>query len=408
MGFLPDPPAPEPYPLPAGLHVTPTHLLDLRADSEIDNDLLRMSPVSSEKNIWFFWHAGYEQMHPCSKRNVRAWYRRFSKQGWTIRVTDYLPDSPMNIANFLDVNDGETFPRAFAEGTLDGRYALYRTSEFLRWPLLLKYGGVWADTGMIPIGDMDRLWNQTIGDPDARFKLISYNAGGTESYRLTSYFFASGRDNPLFSRCQRLLLEIWAADGGKNNSNGMHASPLLKGIPLMGENENLPEDLRKVETDYDMLGQVMTMVMGLVDEEEKWNGPQYVAEHVWALDYWEGSFLYNKVTARDGRKAFELMSFLLPKDGEEESAKQEQAREIVEGSLQRSFGFKLAHGLVVEVLGDSLGSLWRKHEGSDNVPGTYAHWLRHGTVYWNQNEIPLSLNFKAIEPTKKGRLLKEN
>lgn len=55
-------------------------------------------------------------------------------------------------------------------------------------------------------------------------------------------------------------------------------------------------------------------------------------------------------------------------------------REIVEACLQKSFGFKLAHELILWVFGDTLGSLWRKHEGPDNVPGTYVHWLRHGTM----------------------------
>jgi hypothetical protein len=26
--------------------------------------------------------------------------------------------------------------------------------------------------------------------------------------------------------------------------------------------------------------------------------------------------------------------------------------------------------------------------GSDNLPGTYAHWLRHGTMHWKQGAIP--------------------
>lgn len=63
-------------------------------------------------------------------------------------------------------------------------------------------------------------------------------------------------------------------------------------------------------------------------------------------------------------------------------------REIVEACLQKSFGFKLAHELILWVFGDTLGSLWRKHEGPDNVLGTYVHWLRHGTVCWNQDGIP--------------------
>lgn len=403
------------YPLPAGLHAIPTHVLDLRPDSEVDHDLLHPKPVSDEKNIWFFWHSGYTHMHRYTRRNIRAWHRRFSQQGWAIRVLDRLPSSPLNVANFLDVSDPGTFPRAFVDGTIGGDYAPQHTSDLVRWPLLLKYGGVYADVGMIQIGDLDRLWRETVGNPASRFEVLSYNAGGVEVRSLTNYFLASGRNNPLFARCHRLLLRLWAADGGKASTEGMYSSPLLRGIPLMGGSFTIEEEERKIGaeevsrmlTDYIIQGQVMTMVMGLIDEEDGWDGPKYVAEHVYGIEYMVGSQLINDITGWDGQKAFNLMSLSLPKEGEVESAEQKQAREIVEACLQKSFGFKLAHGLILRVFGDTLGSLWRKHDGSDNVPGTYAHWLRHGTVYWNQDGIPPTLEFKVIEPFKRGPLLRE-
>jgi hypothetical protein len=403
------------YTIPAGLYAIPEGLLDLRPDAEVDHDLLHPKPVSDEKNIWFFWHSSYAHMHAYTKRNIRAWHRRFSKHGWTIRIVDRLPSSPLNIANFLDISDPGTFPRAFVDGTIGGAYAHQHTSDLVRWPLLLKYGGVYADVGLMQIGDLDRLWGETIGNPDSRFDVLSYNAGGVEARSLTNYFLASGRNNPLFARCHRLFLELWAADEGKTSTEGMHSSPLLKGVPLMGGSFTIEENEKKIEaaevskmlSDYIAQGQVMTMVMGLVDEEDNWDGPKYVAEHVYAIEYMMGSQLINEITAWDGQKAFDAMSLSLPRDGEVESAGQRQAREIVEACLQKSFGFKLAHGLILRVFKETLGSLWRKHDGSDNVPGTYAHWLRHGTVYWNQEANPLPLDFTVIEPFKKGPLLRE-
>src|ERR1700733_3796643 len=234
------------YPLPAGLHVIPTHLLDLRSDSEVDHDLLHPKPVSDEKNIWFFWHTGYSHMHSYTQRNIRAWHRRFSQQGWTIRVLDRLPSSPFNVVNFLDISDPGTFPRAFVDGTIGGDYAPQHTSDLVRLPLLLKYGGVYADAGMIQIGDLDRLWCETVGNPASRFKVLSYNVGGVEGRGLTNYFLASGRNNPFFARCHQLLLELWAADGGKASTEGMHSSPLLKGVPLLGGSFTIEEGERKI------------------------------------------------------------------------------------------------------------------------------------------------------------------
>ena len=326
-----------------------------------------------------------------------------------------LPSSPLNVANFLDISDPAIFPRAFVDGTIGGDYAPQHTSDLVRWPLLLKYGGVYADVGLMQIGDLDRLWNETIGNPDSRYEVLSYNCGGVEVRNLTNYFLVSRRNNPLFARCHKLFLELWAADGGKTSTEGMHSSPLLKGVPIIGGETSFeedgktygPEEVGKMLSDYITQGQVLALVMGLVDEEDGWNGPKYVAEHLFAIEFMVGSQLINEFTAWKGLRAFELMSLPLPKNGEEESDDQKQARQIVEACLQRSFGFKLAHGLILRVLGETLGSLWRKHEGADNVPGTYAQWLRHGMIYWTQDALPDALEFKEIEAFKTGPLLRE-
>jgi hypothetical protein len=105
------------YTLPPGCQVIPSHLLDLCPDSDIDDAILSPPPItSSQKNIWFYWSTGYSTMHNCTKRNIRSWYRRFSKQGWMIRVVDRAPGSPSNVENFLDTKDAETFPQAFMMG----------------------------------------------------------------------------------------------------------------------------------------------------------------------------------------------------------------------------------------------------------------------------------------------------
>ena len=72
--------------------------------------------------------------------------------------------------------------------------------------------------------------------------------------------------------------------------------------------EGFTEDVQKSETDYNIQGQVIAKVMGLVDGEGGWNGPEYVAEHVYAIDFAVGSKLYDVMTARNGLKAFESFS----------------------------------------------------------------------------------------------------
>lgn len=311
----------------------------------------------------------------------------------------------MNVEHFLDTKDPATFPKAFIDGRVGGEFGAQHTSDLVRFPLMLKYGGVYADVGMLQIGNLDAMWNKTVGNPNSRFEVLSYNCGGVEERSLANYFMACGKNNPYFDRCHRMLLELWNADGGKMTTDGMHASPLLAGLPLMGSNSGFSLEKQKELTDYITQGHVMTAVLELVDEEGGWNGPKYAVDHVYGIEYMVGSQLINEYTAWDGHKAFKLMSLPLPKEGEVESEEQKQAREIVEACLSRSFGFKLAHGIILRFIGETLGSLWRANEGSDDVPGTYGHWLRYGMVYWDQDVLPPTQEYTLLPPRRVGSLL---
>lgn len=397
------------YLQPEGLFNIPEEDLDLRPDVEIDEDLLHPKPLSDEKSIWFFWHSGYEYMHPYTKRNIRGWHRRFSRQGWTVRVVNCRPNSKINISNYLDVSDSTLFPQAFRDSNITGEYALQHTSDLVRFPLLLKHGGIYADVGLIQIGDIDRLWRNIVVNPVSPFEVVSYNC---EEVSLTNYFFMIRPKNQFFMRCHRLLLKLWE---GKTNTEGMWNNVLLKGVPVMECNYSIeengkiidPESLSRILTDYISQGQVISMVMGLVDAKEGWDGPRYSANHIYGIDYMVGSQLINSMTNWDGTRAFKLMSLSVATEDKEATKDQAHAKKIVTECLSKSFGFKLAHGLILRVLGDTLGSLWKKYEGSDNVPYTYVHWLRYDVLHWNQSYLPQKKEFKIIGPHKVGRLLEE-
>ncbi|PMD48947.1 hypothetical protein L207DRAFT_540010 [Hyaloscypha variabilis F] len=395
--------------LPNGCHIVPAHLLDLRPDSDVDKATQNPPPItSSEKNIWFYWSTGYETMHNCTKRTVRSWYRRFTKQGWTIRVVNRAPGSPSNVENFLDTQDPTIFPQESIDGTIGGEFGPQYTSDFVRFPLLIKYGGFYADVGVMQIGDLDRLWNETIGNTDSRFEVVSHNRGGVDGRSLTNYFMGSGRENRFFQRCHELFLAVWNKNGGRVSTKGMHTSPLLKRVPLMRHHSEISLKQQEELTDYHTHEQVMSIVMGLVDAESDWDGPKYVAEKIYGIEEAEYFDLINEMTGYDGETAFKLMSLQLPERVDFENDDQRLAREIVGACLQKSFALKLAHGMVVKIAGETLGSLWRANEGSDDVPGTYSHWLRYGMIYWNQSELSPALKFRIIAPTKFGTLLREN
>lgn len=404
----------QPYPIPKGLHAIPPSELDLRPDASIDAELQTFRPVTSSKNVWLFWHSGYANLHPYTARNVRTWHRRFSKKGWTVRVVSTRPDDALHISRFVDTHDAALFPAAFTHGTLAGRYAAQHTSDLVRCPLLLAHGGVYADVGLVPIGDLDALWEKTLGDPvGSGYEVLSFQGEAQRGRYLTNYFLGSTPRNAFFARCHRLLLALWE---GRTDTEGLHAHALLRGVPMQGGDFEIVEDggrrvgkeeAGRMLTDYIIQGQVMSMVMGLVDEDEGWDGPRYVAEHVYGIDFMSGSQLINELTGWNGRRQFELMSLQMPQEGEEESVQQKEAREVVEAVLTKSWGFKLAHGMILAVYKETLGSLWRANEDSDVAPGTYAAWFRHATLYWRQDSLPPRVEMPVTEPWKRGPLLQE-
>lgn len=93
--------------------------------------------------------------------------------------------------------------------------------------------------------------------------------------------------------------------------------------------------LMTLVSDYIIQGQVITLVMGLVDDEGGWDGPKYVAEHLYTIEFMEGSQLINEFTSWNGPRAYELMSLALPKPGESESEDQKEARVIVRIAIER-------------------------------------------------------------------------
>lgn len=123
--------------LPFLRSVLPPTLID-----EIPQDLTSPKlPEIGSKSIFAFWHSGIHSIPPYRLRNVLAWHRRFSPLGWTIYVLDTVPGSQLDVSNFIDTTSPSVVPSAFTEGTLDGNYASQHTSDLIRFPLLLKYGG---------------------------------------------------------------------------------------------------------------------------------------------------------------------------------------------------------------------------------------------------------------------------
>jgi hypothetical protein len=80
-----------------------------------------------------------------------------------------------------------------------------------------------------------------------------------------------------------------------------------------------------------------------------------VAKHIYRIERAVGSLLATYMTGWDGSRAFRLLSLSLWKEGEAETADQVQARETAEACLLKSFGLRLYHGFILEMLGETPG-----------------------------------------------------
>ena len=85
-------------------------------------------------------------------------------------MIDLRPGSPLSTVNYSNLHNRDLFPIAFSEGTIGGTYGPQHTLDMVGWPLF-KYRGFYADVGIMQIGDIDRLWNATIGDPKSPYDI---------------------------------------------------------------------------------------------------------------------------------------------------------------------------------------------------------------------------------------------
>lgn len=351
-------------------------------------------------------------MPPYLLRNILAWHRRYTPLGWTIYVLDTVPGSRLNISNFIDTTSSSVVPDAFREGKLDGAYAPQHTSDLVRFPLLLKYGGVYMDVGVLHFGDLDWLWTQKITNPDSLYDFAGFTMGEAPELSAVNFWLMAGANNPLIARAHHILLKVWE---GKTNTKGASRHPLVSHVPLMrvpqevvveeeGKENMVIDD--EAMTDYAVQIQCLGAAQRWLDEKDGWDGPQYVREKCWLYSMIDQSFMHEQLTSWTSKKQHELFCLSLPGPGEEETEDQKFAREIVEKVVGETWCLKLGHGFSAKLFGaDTLGMLWRKHKGTDCKEGTYAGWLRWAEVYCNQDSTPKPMDIQAYEPTMKGRLL---
>lgn len=167
---------------------------DHRSEEEILQSLTKHVPVTSEKNVWAFWHAGVRSMPAWCQRNVIDWVRICGSSGWTIRVLDSRPGSPNHPLNFVEP---ELLPECFKQGTMKGPWTGPHSADFLRGALLWTHGGVSMDVGIILIRDLDRVcWNK-MTEPDSPYRIATQHMWGQT---ISNFFVAARKGDPFIKR----------------------------------------------------------------------------------------------------------------------------------------------------------------------------------------------------------------
>ncbi|KAJ7248393.1 hypothetical protein C8J57DRAFT_1672910 [Mycena rebaudengoi] len=373
-------------------------------------------PSRNSKSIFAFWHSGMATLPPNLLRNVIAWYRRYSPLGWTIYVLDTVPGSPLNVSHYIDTSSPAVVPTAFTGGSLEGTYKPQHISDLIRFPLLLKYGGLYLDVGVLQFGDIDQLWTDVISNPASPYDFAGFTLGDAPFLKITNFAMMCGADNPLVLRAHRILLKIWE---GKTITTGMHAHALVSHVPFVrvptkdnvdsGSEDQDGLDFQADDaamTDYVIQIQALSAAQHWLDEQDGWDGPKYVREKMWLVNALDGALTIEEMTGWSGQRQLELFSLQIPKHGEKETADQVLARQVVEKAVGESWCLKLWHGYLAKILGaDSLGMLWRKYEGSDNGEGTYAGWLRWAEVNCRQDCPIQRMEVPVYEATRRASLI---
>ena len=106
--------------------------LDKRSEEEILESLTEHVPVTSEKNVWTYWHSGVRSMPGWCQRNIVNWIR-LCGPSWSVRVLDNVSGSPNNALNWVKADQ---LPETFVKGTMDGPYGMLSRFHFLHSSLL--------------------------------------------------------------------------------------------------------------------------------------------------------------------------------------------------------------------------------------------------------------------------------
>ncbi|KAI1208568.1 capsular polysaccharide synthesis protein-domain-containing protein [Annulohypoxylon truncatum] len=394
--------------VPPGLKLIPTDRLDRRTDEEIAAWLQTRHPVTSDKNVWAFWHNGYTNMPPWVQRNIINWVRRLGPD-WTVHLLDRVDGSATNVSHYVD---SSFFPECFNNNTMDGPTVGQHSGDLVRLPLLWLYGGIWIDAGSFLFRHVEDIcWNK-IEDPESPYEMAGFvieMRPGVEV--MLNGFIAAKRGNPFIKRWLEIFKKLW---DGATNVQGFHKHPLLRHLPMLCppiDKLNLPpQGLNVVMEQFtDYMSQIMSFerLRKLIDPSDGFNGPEYYSNKMFLCSALQETFYFQLVTEWSGTKQFNLLSTKRKGEGVVKDENWHAAENFVHDALANTATMKLSHG-PPGALDSFLADLWdsAEHHGKDNEDGTFAAYLRYGSVHFDQTRemVPIKMGWPDEEVLEAGVL----
>ena len=417
-----------PWPIKPGLKLIPESRLDKRSDREILSSLQEYHPVTTERNVWAYWHSGISSSPPWVQRTVVNWIRRLPPT-WTVRILDKIPGSPLHFHRYVTPT---LLPNALNNNTMTGPHVGPHSADLLRLPLIFLHGGVWMDAGTILFRNLDDICWSELEDPKSPYEFSGFtlDSGGPAGKVFNNSFIAARKGNPFVKRWHDIFLEVWR---GKTESKGAHAHPLLIDMPPMGTQEDIqsrnktkkskpqrevvesqaqlqqpkcqpPEPVspgtltREDLSDYGTQFLCFTRLCNLEDPSDGFNGPEYLNNHALLFNAMDESHLGRNLTDWEGMLEYEYLATKKIPENEQEGTldpRYLEAEKFADSMVRDSCMLKVPHGLPnMPVKG--LGSMWELpgNEDADWAEGTFAAYLRYASVFLEQT--------RAMEPVKFG------
>ncbi|POS74340.1 capsule polysaccharide biosynthesis protein [Diaporthe helianthi] len=384
---------------PKGTVLIPNTELDTRSDEEIINMVQSSATVpQDERNMWAYWHTGFDSMPPWTKRNVIHWARVLGPS-WTIRVLDNVEGSPHHASHFVP---SHLLPPAMRARAMDGPYSATHSADFVRLPLLFLYGGCWLDVGAILVRSLDDIWAR-LEDPNQpyQFAAFTYETRPGETSIINTWMM-SRKDNELVRRWHDTFLHVW---GEGTHCEGLSKHPLLRhlkpyGAPtdalIMNENHEAVTESRAI-MDYGAQVHCLERLRDLVDADDKWDGRACIDTTTFLLPALKEMWYYQERTKFLGHRQFELLT--TPYDAPE--PQRSEAEAFVSDMVANTLIMKFCHGLK-GAMASSLADMWDDPANSDadSAAGTFAEYLRWGTVHLRQTRglVPEKLTPARHEP----------